>query len=454
MGGGLLVVKICSCTLGIAVLAPECTGSVELPLDRPSEEDFVEWVRESAINLRTTEWDKIDSSKLSALEETFKGKRFVYLGEPDHGIHEKYDYRLILIRYLFENGWRHIGVEAGFSDGKKLDRYLETGDTAHIDAHYQRHARQGRDDRAKGVPGARDPEFLAILRSEKTWFLEQLRSLSESHSPKSARLHWFGFDLDSSPGGGYADAETLLRPHESQPLIQSILQRLALVDGETRMQEVRRLRDLLEFLHRNGAELRQCLGTTHTRELQRSIRCLADSFRFTEALQAEPDSPEWRQSMAKREEIMCRQLDEWIDGLSPTDKVILLGHNLHLARNSTAIRVEGTPIGRRNIGTYLADRFPDQVCSIWMFYDRGRHLDAYSKPYVKKVASRRGTINHLLAKAGTLFVLPLHSGDSRESYLHQARDFVVNGEFRANAVLTEQVDVLFLMAQVSELRGR
>ncbi|UCC32735.1 MAG: erythromycin esterase family protein [Phycisphaerales bacterium] len=412
------------------------------------------WVRESAIDLRTTEWDKIDSRKLSALDETFKGKRFVYLGEPDHGIHEKYDYRLLLIRYLFEKGWRHIGVEAGFSGGKKLDRYLETGDTAYIDAHYKRYSRQGREDRAKSIPGARDPEFLAILRDEKTWFLEQLRSLCEARPPGTDRIHWFGFDLDSTPGGGYADAEALVRPHESNALVQSVLRRLVLVDGETRMQEVQRLRDLLGFLGNRQAELRQCLGEDDARELQRCIRCLADSFRFAMARQAGPDSSAWRSGMAEREEIMCRQLDEWIDGLAPVDKIILLGHNFHLAKLSTAIRVEGTSISRRNIGTHLADRFPGQVCSIWMLYDRGRHLDAYSKPYVKDVPSRPGTITQLLAQAGTRFVLPLHSGDSRESYLRLPREFVANGEFRASAVLPQQADVLFFLAEASELRGR
>jgi len=151
---------------------------------------------------------------------------------------------------------------------------------------------------------------------------------------------------------------------------------------------------------------------------------------------------------------MCRQLDEWIDGLSPDDKVILLGHDFHLAKKSTAIRVEGASIGRESTGTHLANRFPDQVCAIWMLYDRGRHLDAYSKPYVKDVVSRRGTITQLLAKAGRRFVLPLHGGDSRGSYLHPPREFLANGEFRASAVLPEQADVLFFLVEASELRGR
>jgi erythromycin esterase len=440
--------------LAIVALAAICTGATP-PRDAPcSQEEFVSWVRESAIHLEAEKWHVIDTTRLSDLDEALKGKRFVYLGEPDHGIREKYDYRLLFIRYLVQKGWRHIAVEAGFAGGKRLDRYLATGDPAHIEAHYERHLREGRETRAPGVPGARDPEFLAILRSEKTWFLQQLRAINEARPAGTERLHWFGFDLDSTPGGGYADAVALLQPHESNALIQNILQRLALVDGETQTQEVQRLRGLLEFLDSRQADLRDALGEADAREVRSSIECLANSYRFAIAREAGPDTPAWRRGMAKREQIMCRRLDEWIDGLPPADKVILLGHNFHLARKNTAIRVEGTAIGRQNIGTHLADRFPGQVCVIWMLYDRGRHLDAYSKPYVKEVPSHSGTIARVLAKAGTRFVLPLHSGDAGESYLHQPREFIANGEFRASAVLPEQADVLFFLSEATELRGR
>jgi hypothetical protein len=89
-----------------------------------------------------------------------------------------------------------------------------------------------------------------------------------------------------------------------------------------------------------------------------------------------------------------------------------------------------------------------------MLYDHGRHFDPYSRPYVKKVGSRRGTVERLLAKAGSVFVLPLHSGDPRESYLAQERNIVANGRFVKSVDLSRQADALFFITEASELRAR
>jgi erythromycin esterase-like protein len=157
--------------------------------------------------------------------------------------------------------------------------------------------------------------------------------------------------------------------------------------------------------------------------------------------------------MSKREEIICRHLDQWIDPLPPDDKIILLGHNLHLSKDCTALDAWDHR-DEPSIGTYLARKYPGQVCSIWMLYDHGRHLDIYSKPYVKSVHSLPNTIEHLLARVGTVFLLPLHTGDPREAYLAAPRNCVSNGMYTAGAVLSRQADALFFIAQATELRER
>ena len=60
------------------------------------------------------------------------GKRFVFLGEPDHFIVEKYPFRLLFIQHLLGRGWRHVGMETGRSVGWRVDRYLETGDASDL----------------------------------------------------------------------------------------------------------------------------------------------------------------------------------------------------------------------------------------------------------------------------------------------------------------------------------
>lgn len=49
-----------------------------------------------------------DEARL-ALGRMLEGKRFVFLGEPDHFIIEKSPYRLTFIQYLFEQGWQDVG---------------------------------------------------------------------------------------------------------------------------------------------------------------------------------------------------------------------------------------------------------------------------------------------------------------------------------------------------------
>lgn len=43
-------------------------------------------------------------------------------------VQEKYDFRLLMSRYLFSRGWHRFGEETGFSDGCRVDRYPATGD--------------------------------------------------------------------------------------------------------------------------------------------------------------------------------------------------------------------------------------------------------------------------------------------------------------------------------------
>ena len=94
---------------------------------------FVEWAREAAVFVGDFADDGFEVERLAFLDEALEGKRIVYLGEPSHWIHEKYPYRLLMVRYLFSRGWRHLGEELSWSDGKRVDRYLETGDPAQLD---------------------------------------------------------------------------------------------------------------------------------------------------------------------------------------------------------------------------------------------------------------------------------------------------------------------------------
>ena len=106
-----------------------------------------------------------------------------------------------------------------------------------------------------------------------------------------------------------------------------------------------------------------------------------------------------------------------------------------------------------SIGTHLADKLPGEVYSIWMLCDHGRHGQVVLAEPGEELRSNPLAMEHLLAKAGAMFFLPLHSNDPRRSYLDQQRNFLQNGQL-ASGVVTQQADAIFFVADVSEFRQR
>ncbi len=424
-----------------------------------SEDRLIESIRDVSVQFESLDWNEIDLANLSFLDKALEGKRIVYLGVSDHWIHEKYDYRMILLRYLFAKGWRHIGMEMGYSDGKRVDSYLETGDEADLQRvalyGYMDDMRTDREDRPQHFPGMQNPQFRKAFHDEERLFLGRLRELNESLSPGESRLSWFGFDLTLLPGGDYVDAKDILEGHASESLIREILNRLERVQGETRAQEAKRLYGVIEYINSNITDTESIFGRTDADELIRTIRSLADSYLFCEAASGGTRSMEWILGLQKREEAMIMNADELLALLQPDDKIILMGHNLHLSKDSGNIVLGpvGSPAPRLwpTIGTHLAQNHPDEIYSIWMTYDHGRHGAVLLAEGVEEVPSDPSRIEHLFARIGSPFFLPLNAINS--PYLDQERNFNQNGS-TASCFLTAQADAIFFIPQVTEMNER
>jgi erythromycin esterase-like protein len=426
-----------------------------------SEDRFVQWAGEESISLETLDWEAFDLKDLSFLDKALEGKRIVYLGVSDHWIHEKYDYRLILIRYLLTKGYRHIGMEMGYSDGKRLDKYLETYNAAQLDSvalyGYEGNLRNDRDDRPHSFLGMQNQEFKSSFLSEEYWFLRQIRELNEGLSPGESRLRWFGFDVTFFPGGGYADAKDILEKHASEPLIQTVQGRLERVPGETREEEAQRLYDLITHVEDKSVDIQDILGDKETRELIRTIRNLADSYLFCEAASDGTRSMKWYLGLQKREEAMIQLMDGLLAELPADEKIILLGHNLHLSKDSENILLGpvGTPAPKLwlSLGTHLAQKLPGEIYSFWMTYDHGRHGAVLLAEGKEEVSSDPARIEHLFAKLDSPFILQINRGSTIESWLETERNFNQNGS-TASCILKAQTDAIFFIPEVTEQRKR
>ena len=156
-------------------------------------EAFLAWARRSAIPLPGSHEQPLSEDARASLGRMIEGKRFVFLGEPEHCVVEKYPFRLTLIRYLSEHGWRHISMETGQSTGWRVDRYLETGDASWLRAlGYEAFSRLTRCPMDIGIQDGsvgshlhkRFPEQILSI-----WMLYGRGTLMMPKGPRSVRLH-------------------------------------------------------------------------------------------------------------------------------------------------------------------------------------------------------------------------------------------------------------------------
>lgn len=417
--------------------------------------DFVAWAKEHAVRLDSLEWSETDPTAFAFLDEALKGKRVVFLGESDHFVAERMEFRLLLIRELGRRGFRRIGMEMGLSDAKRMDRFLETGDEKWLDRvalyGYRGDMRKDRKDEIAGWTDNSHPELTRTVLDEAKWFLRQLRKINEELPEGEPRLKWFGYDLSFRPGGGYADAGELLAPHKENALARTIMERMARVPGESRIEEATRLEALVAMLDERRDELVSMTGEADALELRRSLQRMADAFRFIDALPglSDYDPKIVAAALSKRERRMDHNFDEHLAEWPQDEKIILLGHAMHLSKDSESIQTQNFGLMFKSIGTYLADKLPGEIYGIWLLHDHGRHGLMHGVPAIQSFRSPQDSVERLLAKVHPILMLPLGSADPREAWLDKKRTFSNSGA-PAHAVLPRQVDCLFFIETANE----
>ena len=333
--------------------------------------------------------------RLAALDPTIASKRIVYLGEPDHFIHEKYDYRLLMLRYLISRGWNYLGEEMGIVDGSRINQFLATGNSQHLDRvpmyGYKGGQRTDRDDSATGLLKDSFTAFpLAPFVAEQRSFARGLRDIATAHK---SELHFFGFDIDALPGAGYEALTETLAPAADNGLVARILAALTCVSGETRVEEVARLDIAIQMIDANFATLSRLLGSARSAEVVRFARALRDSFHYTQASYPASDWPSLNIGMALREETMHRNVTARFAEAGENAKAVLMSHNLHLAKDFD--RIKGNfgagPGGGKvtAIGTYLHRMLPPDVFSVWMLCNRGRDCQPFLVLHLRDQARGR-----------------------------------------------------------------
>jgi hypothetical protein len=119
----------------------------------------------------------------ATLDELADHARAAYIVEMDHFIHEKYDFRLLCIRYLASRGWRWFGEELDHRQGERIDSYLRGGPSELLDAIDEPEWY------TSGVLASNTDRFpKAAFDAEQRRFHEAVRRCVPG-------ARWFGFDI-------------------------------------------------------------------------------------------------------------------------------------------------------------------------------------------------------------------------------------------------------------------
>ncbi|HYL58161.1 MAG TPA: erythromycin esterase family protein, partial [Candidatus Acidoferrales bacterium] len=365
-----------------------------------------------------------------------------------------YQYRLLMLRYLLARGWNRIGEELGVCDGHRIDQFFATGDAAHLDrAPIYGFKGDARTDRTDAPTGLLSDSYAANypakeLAVEQKAFAKSLRQLANE------RVHFFGFDIDGSPGGGYADIAEMFEPYVDDAAISEIAARLARVADESVDAEAARLDAALNLIDVARQRLSDLTGAASASKIAHQARALRDSFRYIQMAFPAATWPALKTAMAFRETVMHRNVEDALAEAGPSGKIALMSHNLHLAKDYGRVKgsIGAGPGGGKvdAVGTHIAKLMPGEVYSVWMLCNRGRDCQPFSfcTCEIKPVA---GSINPILASIASALVLPLDSLEN--AYFADAELLIqMDGNTGVRTPIARQADAIVFIDEVSPLK--
>jgi len=360
------------------------------------------------------------------------------LGETNHFVHEKSDFRLLLSRVLIPAGWSCFLEELGHSDGIRVDRYLRSGDERELQRlpsfGYTAHLRSDRDDRPGGILKSKSYPTEEFLSEQKRFY----RGLRSEAARNAVQVHLAGIDIDGLPGGSYEDI--LEHIPTTAPKSHPFLEALRRVPSESIGAEADRLRRALRLLPRDWP-----------REIGESVQALSESLEYIAMTYSAQSYDAVRPGMAFRENAMKRRVRQ-AGSRFPDGKIVLMAHALHLAKDDNSIKAGGVGPGgglTSSLGHWLVQEEKEAVFSVWLIYGAGEDSQPLAN-LPRKADFPAHSLNALLARheAPLLFFPP----DAPELFRPPC---VVAHMYNAliETSLLLQVDAVVFLPRVTPLRS-
>ena len=377
------------------------------------------WIERAAIPLDATtlELPALDH-RWAAIEARLARASVVVLGELNHFVHEKADFRLWWLSRLNalarSNGRRIVLVEElSWFDGLRVARYLHDGAEVHLDRlwtfGYTGNARDDRDDSPRGIlKASADLYPTELFKAEQVRFYRGVRALGiREFSAVDIGGHDAGYEL-------IGDAASIARvPRES------------LQDEAARLERV----------------------ATNEPAVRRVLAAMADSLRYTALVNVAETYAGLAPGMAFREDAMKRRLGEVLATLAPNDQLVLMAHAFHLAKDDRGIESIGVgPGGDRvpSLGHHLVHTLGREPFAVWWLYGAGEDSQPFPDlPRVQRYP--KDSLNAQLAERGVPLVAALDGQlEARVGQLYSQAP-------RVN--VAQQADVVFFTPRVTPLRA-
>lgn len=282
--------------------------------------------------MTTTSWRPFTDpfQPTAELRRRLHAARVIFLGETNHFVCEKTDFRLGWLKAIAGLGPFAIAEELGWADGRRFQDFIFSGDddalTKAATFSGEQHKREDRDDSPRGIFRIEGYPHRAMR--------EEHRRLGEALRLTPNLTGYFGLDIDA-PGAGYPDTGRSRR------------------SGETISEEITRLEGNID---------------------SEDVRALIDSLRYAMLIRDVERFEDASEAMAFRELAMQRRLDHVLATLPANTRLVVMGHAFHLAKHDHNIEKVGVGPGGNlipSLGHYIAHEKTPEIASIWMIHGDG-----------------------------------------------------------------------------------
>jgi erythromycin esterase-like protein len=152
---------------------------------------------------------------------------------------------------------------------------------------------------------------------------------------------------------------------------------------------------------------------------------------------------------------MIREVCDLLSDNNISKKLVLLGHNMHLTKKSdqiTSFNLCGQQVPMWNsVGTYIAEKFRDQVFSVWMLCGSGTHSGPHFSSSQQSFSNLDLFVEAILSSVPWhAFCLPLSSAPNIVLESLSETMFGCNGE-PAQGSLRAQADMIVFIREVTAL---